>query len=658
MSPIPPKVLDDLCSRFVINIPPEQRNDHVRVLFAIELAHWFYLDFYCEDFNDLRACSLRDFAEQIFLHCPFLRDHVYEFEAILSKWRGFKSSVPTYGGILLDPTYEHVLLVQGFYNRESWGFPKGKVQENEIPLHCAIREVMEEVGFDIKDRASDNTYIERLLNGQLIRLYIIANVPLDTRFCAKTKNEIKDVRWFRLADLPCHKRDMTPKTNLDLSPKAFFMVIPFIKDLRRWIAQEQGLHSSSNGLHTSDSDNANEYTHSLHHHQSQNRPTQQNCNMSTSQLATNQRRKYDSGVKPISLQQLFETEHTRHNKSYPLSDFQNNYYQRRNSTKIIADLTGHQYQITQNMRKSRTKTNENQVIIDQSPIKQPTIQDTIQQHFCKILKNDSLTVTDNTNIAQTINEALLSDMNNTNKTVKLNHSMSTPATTTTREIKTTILLATSTSTIQKTTNNIVQNKNGEKRVSGTPTSNEEGNSSPTKSSSIINSFNRNEDHNNLGGKHKKMSHHHHQKSNQPQVQYTILKKNQPNEPTRNLSSKKFSRHNPSEQQNNVENQQDDQIKQTDYDLQNRRRTDRRLQITNNSQQLDRSSSSKYPNTRTNVTIPFSNLTNNSNDNQQKQSTYSRRYYPQNNHSHQQKQFFGPRCWTNFRFNRHEILRCL
>ena len=50
-------------------------------------------------------------------------------------------SVPTYGAVLIDPTYEHVLLVRGFYNRESWGFPKGKVQENESPLKCAIREV-------------------------------------------------------------------------------------------------------------------------------------------------------------------------------------------------------------------------------------------------------------------------------------------------------------------------------------------------------------------------------------------------------------------------------------------------------------------------------------------------------------------------------------
>ena len=81
---IPAKVLDDLCrwfeilffyfihsfihisnrSRFIINIPAEQREDLVRVLFAVELAHWFFIDFYCEDYNDLHVCNIREFAQQ------------------------------------------------------------------------------------------------------------------------------------------------------------------------------------------------------------------------------------------------------------------------------------------------------------------------------------------------------------------------------------------------------------------------------------------------------------------------------------------------------------------------------------------------------------------------------------------------------------------
>ena len=57
---------------------------------------------------------------------------------------------------------------------------------------------MEEVGFDMKDRAFDDQYLERDLNGQLIRVYIVKQVPLDTKFAAKTKNEIK-VSFFPLS---------------------------------------------------------------------------------------------------------------------------------------------------------------------------------------------------------------------------------------------------------------------------------------------------------------------------------------------------------------------------------------------------------------------------------------------------------------------------
>lgn len=77
----------------------------------------------------------------VFQHCPFLRDKIVDLDQILTRWRDYKYSVPTYGAILIDPSYEYILLVQGYHNRESWGFPKGKVQENESPLKCAIREV-------------------------------------------------------------------------------------------------------------------------------------------------------------------------------------------------------------------------------------------------------------------------------------------------------------------------------------------------------------------------------------------------------------------------------------------------------------------------------------------------------------------------------------
>lgn len=76
-----------------------------------------------------------------FQHIPFLSIHVKNMDDILAEWKQYKMTVPTYGAILLTSDLKHALLVQSYWAKSSWGFPKGKVNENEGPLHCAIREV-------------------------------------------------------------------------------------------------------------------------------------------------------------------------------------------------------------------------------------------------------------------------------------------------------------------------------------------------------------------------------------------------------------------------------------------------------------------------------------------------------------------------------------
>eukprot|EP00105_Crassostrea_gigas_P033601 XP_011457038.1 PREDICTED: m7GpppN-mRNA hydrolase [Crassostrea gigas] len=216
--PIPTYVLDDLCSRFIINIPDEERQDLIRVFFQIELAHWFYLDFYCAENVELRTCGIKDFSAQIFKHCPFLSGHAGEVDKILDNWKSYKMSVPTYGAILLDPEMKYVKISH---------------------LISYVHKVDEETGFDITPMIDKNEFIENYFNDQLSRLYIIKGVGLDTKFQPKTRKEIKSLQWFPVEALPAHRRDQTPKS-LDMNPNNFFMVIPFIKPLRKWISKKLG----------------------------------------------------------------------------------------------------------------------------------------------------------------------------------------------------------------------------------------------------------------------------------------------------------------------------------------------------------------------------------------------------------------------------------
>jgi mRNA-decapping enzyme subunit 2 len=239
---IPLEILDDLGSRFIINVPVEERKDLVRICFQIELAHWYYLDFYCADDKSerkLKPCGMKEFTAHMFQHIPFLKPHSKNLESILEQWRDYKQAVPTYGAILLNEDLSQVLLVQSYWARSSWGFPKGKVNEEEDPIRCAAREVLEETGFDISKMIDKNEYIESTINDQMLRLYIVSGIARDTKFQPRTRNEIKSIEWFTIADLPSNKKDNTPKLKIGVGPNAFFMVMPFMKRLRRWIFEKQ-----------------------------------------------------------------------------------------------------------------------------------------------------------------------------------------------------------------------------------------------------------------------------------------------------------------------------------------------------------------------------------------------------------------------------------
>lgn len=238
---IPGDILDELAVRFILNMPQQEKNDMVRVMFKVEEAHWFYIDFYVmgEPERKLVSGTMREFAEHIFRHVPPLQPHADKVDEIMQTWREYKIAVPTFGAIILNPSLDKVLLVQGFSAKASWGFPKGKVNEDEAPHLCAAREVHEETGFDISEYLEEDEWIEQVINDQTVRLYLIPGVPETTQFKTNTRCEIKDIRWFDINSLPGSRTDQTSKQKLGLAPNSFYMVIPFLRDIKHWVKLKQ-----------------------------------------------------------------------------------------------------------------------------------------------------------------------------------------------------------------------------------------------------------------------------------------------------------------------------------------------------------------------------------------------------------------------------------
>ena len=224
---IPPEILDDLSTRFLNNLPEQEYSDLVRVFFQVEQAYWFFLDFYCKQ-SGIKACAIKEFSEQIFRHCPVLVNHYGSYEDILRSWREYKLTVPRYGVIILDPTMEKCLLVRGMGPHSSWTFPKGKINEGESEVDCAIRETEEEIGYDTADVVDPNCYLEHKMNDQYNKLYIVKNVPLDTVFQTRTRNEIRSIKWWPISTLPCEHGN-----------NHFLFVYPFVNKLRHWIERER-----------------------------------------------------------------------------------------------------------------------------------------------------------------------------------------------------------------------------------------------------------------------------------------------------------------------------------------------------------------------------------------------------------------------------------
>ncbi|GER25374.1 decapping 2 [Striga asiatica] len=215
----PQELLDDLCSRFVLNVPKEDQQSFERILFLVEYAHWFYEDNSVEKNPSLKLILGVLFYEHelqtVFNNCDVLKPYVAHIDDIFKDFTSYKVRVPVTGAIILDETYERCLLVKG-WKGTSWSFPRGKKSKDEEDHKCAIREVggqtygllrssvLEETGFDVSNLLSKEDHIEMIFGQQRVRLYIIAGVNDETYFAPQTKKEISEIAWQRLDELPAN----------------------------------------------------------------------------------------------------------------------------------------------------------------------------------------------------------------------------------------------------------------------------------------------------------------------------------------------------------------------------------------------------------------------------------------------------------------------
>lgn len=148
---------------------------------------------------------------------------------------------------MLNEAMDEVVLVKGWKKGANWSFPRGKINKDEKDLDCAIREVYEETGFDIRAagldaKDTDVKFIEVTMREQHMRLYVFRGVPYHTHFEPRTRKEISKIQWYKLSELPTLKKNKNHQEghgeDLAINANKFYMVAPFLVPLKKWIAQQ------------------------------------------------------------------------------------------------------------------------------------------------------------------------------------------------------------------------------------------------------------------------------------------------------------------------------------------------------------------------------------------------------------------------------------
>ena len=159
------EIIDEILCRFIVNLPLKELAPD-RIFFHVQEAYWFYLDFILPN-KDLKQPykNEKNFGQILFDHLPnsiklFDPGDYYLF---YKKFHHYQSQIPVYGAILLNQSLDKVLLVMN-WKQTSYGFPKGKINQNESEIDCAAREVWEEIGFSITNGITEKVLKNNYIN--------------------------------------------------------------------------------------------------------------------------------------------------------------------------------------------------------------------------------------------------------------------------------------------------------------------------------------------------------------------------------------------------------------------------------------------------------------------------------------------------------------
>jgi len=230
--------LQACCLRFVVSLPDTILCQAPRLCFELQEAFWFYLDYFVENAKrELPKLNQSNFLN-LMLESSELLCSIYNTpkarQTCIQEWRSYCTRVPLRGAVLLNASLDKCLMVKP-WKGDKWTFPRGKINQDESEDDCAVREVWEETGVDIKGRIVASQYVKADIygTGTIVKLFLVPGFSEQTHYTPHTRKEISEIGWVPLKILPGWPGG-------DDSRQKFVDVRPFMTDLHQWVEDQLG----------------------------------------------------------------------------------------------------------------------------------------------------------------------------------------------------------------------------------------------------------------------------------------------------------------------------------------------------------------------------------------------------------------------------------
>ena len=189
-------------------------NDNILLIHNLKLVFFEYLDEYKKNnkvVNDFEG-NPYSFFKYCFHTFKVLASRKKEFGFIYDDYKHDLDCKDVAGTFIINKSKTHVLMIKNGVGK--YDFPKGKIDENESPKEAAIRETMEEVGFDCRHLLNENknyniSFVVKISHKIVkkesvknVSMYLITDIDDNRVFKTNvTEYEVQSIEWIPLDKL-------------------------------------------------------------------------------------------------------------------------------------------------------------------------------------------------------------------------------------------------------------------------------------------------------------------------------------------------------------------------------------------------------------------------------------------------------------------------